>query len=70
MTNILQNILRITWIACGILFITLIILSSIQIYFITKDIRNVTNQMTIDDVHRFMGIIETQQEIQLIKDGK
>lgn len=70
MENNLKTILRIIWIGCGILFVTLIIFTGMQIYFITKDVRNITSQMTIADMHRFMEIIENQQKIQLIEANK
>ena len=61
----MKKFLQYLWIFCGIIFISLIIYTGIQLYQISTDIRKVTSQMTIEDMRQFMGIIETQQQIEL-----
>jgi len=61
----LKTILRIVWISVGILFISLIIFTGIQINSICEDIRDVTSKMTVDDMRKVLDIVENQQQIKL-----
>lgn len=59
----LKKISRIVWIACGVLFISLIVFVEVNVGLVCKDVREVTSQMTIDDVRQFLDIVENQQHI-------
>ena len=59
----MKRFLQILWSICGVVFLGLIIFSFVQVHLISSDIRNVTEQMSIEDIRKGLDIVQQSLDI-------
>lgn len=61
----MKNIVKWIWIACGVVLLISITLTAIHANLVIRDIRNVTSQMTIDDIRKVLDLYEKSLDLKL-----
>ena len=59
----MKRFLQILWSVCGVAFLGLLIFCFIQFNAISNDIREVTEQMTIEDIRQGLDIVQQSLDI-------